>query len=1337
MAIDNVLIEDYPPLTNGPGGITADLKLWLKANDGLAYTNGQSVSLWSDKGNGADATVNTSGQEPTYRDDKNYNVNFNPVVDFDNNYSSVSLDGDYSFDNTSTQFLEGTGGMYTQDIFLVLIPDTTINSSFGSMDVFCGDELPGTNQTDATGIGLGAYSVRFSSEIICYAVGTTSSGNGYGVAEIGTGNTYNNAGIINSRNNLTASQQELYYNALDIETTQNDIPDFSNVNNSRYWIGRSEGWEASTDARIAEIITYSARKGDASLTDERNKIQSYLGIKYGITLGSNGTSQDYVDSTGAIIWDQSDNTGFNYDIAGIGRDDASELIQKQSKSVNSDFDGTGQIRGLVSIGLTNLYNTNNENIANNPITLNDREFLTWGNNNGNLDNAPNVVNVDMSTGITGLSTPVNFTGMERVWRVTETNGNIPMVKVSIPQSAIRNISPPGSYLMFISDTNIFDPTADYRVMTTNGANLETNYDFDGTKYITFGYAPEIAVERSVYFDGVNDYIDMEDVLDLNDSDFTISAWIKRGASSGNTSILSKRDITYTEGYDFKVTSAGLIEFSWKNGGSQTVTSDFVVPQNEWHQVAVIFNSGTANLYIDGILDKTAGSLNNPLDTDHSFFIAAAGKTAPTALFEGNIDEVRIWDVALTVDQLHYVMNQELEKNTTFVNGSVLHKNLTKNEVATLPWSNLAGYYPMSIYTYTNTNDESDNDNQGALRNLDTVDYQTAPLPYQSENNGSWDTDATWLNNSVQYLPNTTVNGTVVDWNIVETFHNINSTRGIKVLGLKNQSNEISVKPDNKLEITHYLKLDGIIDLENESQLIQSSNCELDVDSSGYIERDQQGEGNKYRYNDWSSPVILQGTGNISSNGVGPNTGTPFTIADVLRDGTDPSNPAEITFVGGYNGAPGPPIQIANYWLYKYANLTGLYSEWNQIGSTGDLYAGEGFLMKGTGEPAASDQNYVFKGKPNNGTIILNVSANNEYLVGNPYPSALDADQFILDNASSITGDLFFWEHYGGDSHNLIEYQAGYATYNLSGGITAASPHSDVNQTAPVSPKMPERYIPVAQGFFVVGNGSGGNIEFNNSQRTFVTEASTNSIFMKAEQASTKEITKNKNNSDTRLKIRIGFEGLNIDHRQLLLTFDENATDAIDWGYDAEIYEIFEDDMYWLLNNEKYIIQATNKFSLDKEISLGIQTLEGGNISINLDQLENAPEDLEIYIKDKLIGETYKINKNTFEINLEAGEYKNRFVLTFQPRLKTLNEIKLVEGINIFMNNSISELQLKKTVDVTIESITLFNYLGQVISEWNTNLEERLISLPLNISTGAYIINVKTNEGELNKKIVKK
>ncbi|MFD2824543.1 choice-of-anchor D domain-containing protein, partial [Lacinutrix iliipiscaria] len=272
-----------------PGGVTADLALWLKGTDGLGYTDGQSVSLWADQANGADATVNTPGQEPTYKDNVNDNVNFNPVVDFDNDYVTIPLDGDFSYDNTSTQFLEGTSGYYSQDIFTVVIPDVSADNTFGSMDIFCGDEDIATDNTDATGIGLGKYTVRFTNEVLSYCHGPTSSGDGYGVAQTSTSATYDNVGIINVRNNLAATQQELYYNAINKENTQNDVPDFANVNDARYWIGRSEGWEASTDARIAEVITYSSRKTDTDLTVERNRIMSYLAIKYGITLGVNGT----------------------------------------------------------------------------------------------------------------------------------------------------------------------------------------------------------------------------------------------------------------------------------------------------------------------------------------------------------------------------------------------------------------------------------------------------------------------------------------------------------------------------------------------------------------------------------------------------------------------------------------------------------------------------------------------------------------------------------------------------------------------------------------------------------------------------------------------------------------------------------------------------------------------------------------------------------------------------------------------------------------------------------------------------------------------------------------
>ena len=97
------------------------------------------------------------------------------------------------------------------------------------------------------------------------------------------------------------------------------------------------------------------------------------------------------------------------------------------------------------------------------------------------------------------------------------------------------------------------------------------------------------------------------------------------------------------------------------------------------------------------------------------------------------------------------MNQEIEDNAGQAMGKELPTSITKNDINAIPWSDLAGYYPMSVYTYTNTDDASGNGNQGALRNLNTVDRQTAPLPYESTQNGDWDTKATWANGSLTIL----------------------------------------------------------------------------------------------------------------------------------------------------------------------------------------------------------------------------------------------------------------------------------------------------------------------------------------------------------------------------------------------------------------------------------------------------------------------------------------------------------------------------------------------------------------------------------------------------------
>ncbi len=1365
MAIDKVSFTDKAEPVYGPGGVTSDLAVWLKANDGHGLTDGQVLNNWQDQGRGGDAYAKYPTQAPTYHDNVTDNLNFNPVVEFDNAYATYTLDTDFSHDANTGQFLTSEFGFQTQDIFIVLITDETpITNNFGFMDVFCSDAELDRNATDATGVGFGYYTARISGEIICYAHDAFTTGqtppDGYAVAEVGTGSVYDNVGIINTMNNSADTQQQLFYNSIDIETTQNDIPEYMNTNDSRYWIGRSEGWESSLNARVVELISYKSRKNDADLTQERNRISSYLAVKYGITLGVNGISQDYVDSVGNVIWDQSESVGFNYDIAGIGRDDNSALLQKQSSSINNGADMIGPTEGILTIGLTDIYDTNNLNISDNPDGFNDREFLMWGNNGVSLDLPEAPVGVNMSAGISPpLTTNTTFTGMQRHWKFVEVGGDVGTVKVQIPQNAIRNIDPPGDYLMLISESPVFDPTATYRIMESDGmGNLYTFYDFDGTKYITFGYAPQVIEDRSIKFDGASDYVDMGNKLNLNSSEFTVSSWIKREVGSENSTILSKRDAAYTEGYNLGIDGSGRIEMSWKNGSTEIIRSNVSVPVNEWHQVAVIYENGQANLYIDGVLDQTE-ALSAPADTDESFFLAAAGKNTPTDYYRGNLDEVRVWNRALTVDQLRFIMNQEIADNGGFVSGKELPTTITKNEVGTIPWTDLAAYYDMTIYTYTNVNDVSGNNVLGALRNLDTVDRQTAPLPYESQGNGPWNTPATWLNNAVQTLPNdiSIVDPAVtVDWNIVETSHDITIDtddvlgRDRSVLALKQFSGDLQVNGDtaagtgNGLTVTHYLQLNGTIDLEGESQLIQTLGSDLEVTSSGTLERDQQGTADVYTYNYWAAPV---GVSNITSNN------NSYDVTDVIFDGTQ-----NINWIGtGYDGTNSSPIGIADYWIWKFANqLDDDYSSWQHVRSTGTLLAGEGFTMKGPGTGGISDdQNYVFNGKPHNADINLTLSAGNDYLVGNPYASAIDAHQFIMDNgplisgAGATTGTLYFWEHWGGGSHVLAEYLGGYATYNLSGGAPSAAMGTndpDVG-TGGTPTKLPGRYIPVGQGFFVVAETS-GTINFNNGQRVYRKESSGNSIFMEAnnggdlvfgesaaQQFQSNGVNPDMEMSEPRTQIRIGFNSVNTLRRQLLLTIDDKATGDLDWGYDAEVLSDQMDDLYWMIEDKKYNIQGIGALSDMTIIPLGVHTNMDGLNSIVLDSFTNNDDDLTAFVHDKELNVYHDLTERDYEFYLTAGEHLDRFDLVFSKETLNIEDPEYDQMDTHYVNDIDSIVLINPTLK-EITSLEMYDALCKAIYSVedieNNTYSEYKVS---NLSTGTYILKINTRGGSFSKMVL--
>ncbi|RVT77498.1 hypothetical protein EOD40_06760 [Flavobacterium sufflavum] len=851
----------------------------------------------------------------------------------------------------------------------------------------------------------------------------------------------------------------------------------------------------------------------------------------------------------------------------------------------------------------------------------------------------------------------------------------------------------------------------------------------------------------VNFDGVDDNINFKNKFSLDSGNFSIEAWVKSNTTNGNTqTILSKHlSPSATNGYDLRIVN-NLISFNWNN---TSIVAAHSIDTNRWYHIAVTFNGTNYKLYIDGILDKTTSGAN-PIANSVDFIIGAMSQNTytPYNYFNGWIDELRIWNTELTVEQIRKMMNQEIiNDGSNNVKGAIIPKTISG-----LNWTNLSGYYQMNNANDVSNGylvDKSINAINGKLKGIYLPEPDTAPIPYTSRIDGSWETDNSWTNYDVWDVPNSLGidSTTLIDWNIVKTSHNITSIDNKTVLGLLVNSYTISATNNSKIEISSYLKLDGKIDLVGKSQLIQTTDSDLDVSSFGSIERDQQGQSNLYNYNYWSSPV-----GAINTTANNQN----YTVSSVMKDGTS-TTPKNITWIGGYNGSPSSPISIARYWLYKFDNYANAYANWVQMNENSAIRVGQGYTMKGSGA-ATTTQNYTFVGKPNNGLINTNSVGDNQLLLaGNPYPSSLDSEAFINDNINSINGTIYYWEHYAtNNTHILRDYQGGYATRNLTGGVAPSSTNVDfISKLGTPSRGIPNRFIPVGQAFFVIGKaGSGGTIIYDNNQRSFHKEDdATNSNVMYKMSTTAKLTTSSSNENDVVVedkykKIRLGFNSRNDYHRQILLGFiDGKATDEMDFGYDAYNMDNFPNDMFFLIGEDQFVIQGVGTFNKNASYTIGVKADAEGKVKFMIDDLENFDANQPIYIYDNETGTYNNIRGTNYEVNLIAGTNTTRFSLRFfnpavdvivkepepQPQPETSADIDIIhiqKSNNINIDNRIKDCRVQK--------VKLYNDAALEVDNWKIEENRDQSNIQVHIKKtkpGVYIVKVETTKGEFTKKIL--
>ena len=165
------------------------------------------------------------------------------------------------------------------------------------------------------------------------------------------------------------------------------------------------------------------------------------------------------------------------------------------------------------------------------------------------------------------------------------------------------------------------------------------------------------------FNSINNYIIIADKDNLNfgTNNFSVSAWIKSGGffsrGSGLNTILSKGD-SKTPAYSLEFDPSNITHFVVGNYANNFATGNGAL-DNNWHHVVGVRESGVLKIYIDGI-KGTDGINQSSATTTSNLVIGDDGNGYRT--FTGSVDEVMIFNRALTSDQVQALYNMNLSRS---------------------------------------------------------------------------------------------------------------------------------------------------------------------------------------------------------------------------------------------------------------------------------------------------------------------------------------------------------------------------------------------------------------------------------------------------------------------------------------------------------------------------------------------------------------------------------------------------------------------------------------------------------------------------------------------------
>ncbi|NRR93298.1 choice-of-anchor D domain-containing protein [Winogradskyella undariae] len=509
----------------------------------------------------------------------------------------------------------------------------------------------------------------------------------------------------------------------------------------------------------------------------------------------------------------------------------------------------------------------------------------------------------------------------------------------------------------------------------------------------------------------------------------------------------------------------------------------------------------------------------------------------------------------------------------------------------------------------------------------------------------------------------------------------------------NSGKTLTITDNEYAEVYYNVTNNGTFNIENNGSLIQIDNTNT---NTGNISMQRTTTIRKLDYVYWSSPVEGFNTDDVS---------------------------------------PDSPTNKIYKWNPTTTNTNGSQGNWVSAANN-TMDPGVGYIIRGPDAFGTTLTDYTAtfnNGIPLNGTYNVPISRgtnptyddsdaidDNWNLLGNPYPSAISAEDFLLTN-TNLNGYVNIWTH--GSLPNTtntdpyyenfaINYGDDYLTYNSSG--------------SGLGPNTFDGNIAAAQGFMVNmvdGSEATENVIFNNAMRG--TGLSNDGFY------------RNANTEKHRIWLDLIPEGESLE--RILVGYIENATDEADRMYDADTELSNTNNFYTMIENKAYKIQGLQlPFQITDVIPLGIKTTTASNYTLGIHAADGLFEtdNQNIYLKDNTLGFTHNLTTQPYTFSLDAGTFNERFEIVFTPTTLSIDD-NFINANNI----TITELQngnveFRVGNPHTIKHVDIMDVTGRIIYNLQGNNATEVYDLS-KLSQAAYIAKITLANGQvISKKAIK-